>query len=494
MSILKNHYFYNKTIYALSTIFGQSAISLIRISGVDALNVLKKFDIQVEVKARFAHFVQLKLDNKIVDNCILLYFQSPNSFSGEDIIELHLHGSKAVINLVLKGLSEIENFVMAEPGEFTRRAFMNRKLDLVQAEGLLAVIHSETQEQLTQANKQLSGENSRVFNSIRSEILQIFANCEAMLDFPEDDEGALQETLWVSVPEARASAVLSQIDKDNENGIINERFDPRNPANTSPRITILNKLKIIYQQIISYLDDNHIGEKIENGFKIAIVGEPNVGKSSLINYLAKKPIAIVSEIAGTTRDLVTINLNIDGYQVTLIDTAGIRETEDVVESIGVNLAKNIIKEADLILVMSTLENLDNYKNYISEIDDRKHIFVLNKMDSSKNGIFYFDDIEYISISIQSEKNLDILMHRIRKSLLNLFPSSSPVITTKRQRIILEKLRDGLMKIINNFWQYPFLDIMTEEIRNMANYVSQLTGDISTDDVLDELFINFCIGK
>ena len=144
--------------------------------------------------------------------------------------------------------------------------------------------------------------------------------------------------------------------------------------------------------------------------------------------------------------------------------------------------------------MSTLENLDNYKNYISEIDDRKHIFVLNKMDSSKNGIFYFDDIEYISISIQSEKNLDILMHRIRKSLLNLFPSSSPVITTKRQRIILEQLRDGLMKIINNFWQYPFLDIMTEEIRNMANYVSQLTGDISTDDVLDELFINFCIGK
>ena len=120
---------------------------------------------------------------------------------------------------------------------------------------------------------------------------------------------------------------------------------------------------------------------------------------------------------------VTINLNIDGYQVTLIDTAGIRETEDVVESIGVNLAKNIIKEADLILVMSTLENLDNYKNYISEIDDRKHIFVLNKMDSSKYGIFYFDDIEYISISIQSEKNLDILMHRIRKSLLNLFPSS-----------------------------------------------------------------------
>ena len=462
MNILKHSYFGNKTIYALSTIFGQSAISIIRVSGVDALNVLKKFDVQIELKARFAHFIQLKLDNKIVDNCILLYFQSPNSFSGEDIIELHLHGSKAVINLVLKGLSEIENFVMAEPGEFTRRAFINEKLDLVQAEGLLAVIHSETQEQLAQANKQLSGENSKVFNNIRNEILQIFANCEAMLDFPEDD-----------------------LENSNEH-----ELETRNNIKNN----ILDKLETIHQQIISYLNDNHIGEKIENGFKIAIVGKPNVGKSSLINYLAKKPIAIVSEIAGTTRDLVTVNLNIDDYQVTLIDTAGIRETEDVIESIGVNLAKNIIKEADLILIMSTLENLDNYKNYISEIDDRKHIFVLNKMDDVDNGIFHFDGREYISISIQSEKNLDILMQRIRKSLLNLFPSSSPVITTKRQRILLEQLRDGLIKVIDNFWQYPFLDIMTEDIRNLANYVSQLTGDISTDDVLDELFINFCIGK
>ena len=313
MNILKHSYFGNKTIYALSTIFGQSAISIIRVSGVDALNVLKKFDVQIELKARFAHFIQLKLDNKIVDNCILLYFQSPNSFSGEDIIELHLHGSKAVINLVLKGLSEIENFVMAEPGEFTRRAFINEKLDLVQAEGLLAVIHSETQEQLAQANKQLSGENSKVFNNIRNEILQIFANCEAMLDFPEDD-----------------------LENSNEH-----ELETRNNIKNN----ILDKLETIHQQIISYLNDNHIGEKIENGFKIAIVGKPNVGKSSLINYLAKKPIAIVSEIAGTTRDLVTVNLNIDDYQVTLIDTAGIRETEDVIESIGVNLAKNIIKEA-----------------------------------------------------------------------------------------------------------------------------------------------------
>jgi tRNA modification GTPase len=327
-----------------------------------------------------------------------------------------------------------------------------------------------------------------------------------MNDNMSDNNLALQETHWVYVPEARVNAVLSQ--KEGADKIINDNGNIRN--------NILNKLKTIHQQIIGYLDDNHIGEKIENGFKIAIVGEPNVGKSSLINYLAKKPIAIVSEIAGTTRDLVTVNLNIDGYQVTLIDTAGIRETEDIVESIGVKLAKNVIKEADLILVMSTLENLNNYKNYISEIDERKHIFVLNKMDeevlqkkpgmasvpdaranamlSLDNGIFHFDGREYVAISIQNENNLDILIQRIRKSLLNLFPSSSPIITTKRQRILLEQLGDGLMKIIDNFWQYPFLDIMTEDIRNLATYVSQLTGNISTDDVLDELFINFCIGK
>jgi tRNA modification GTPase len=477
MNISKYNFYRDRTVYALSTIFGQSAISIIRISGINATKVLEKFSIPFcksdcnrdiesnemkmrKLKPRFAHFVQLKLDDKIIDNCILLYFPGPSSFTGEDIIELHLHGSKAVINYVLQALSEIDSFEMSEPGEFTRMAFLNGKLDLVQAEGLLAVIHAETQEQLIQANKQLSGENSRVFNGIRDNILQIFANCEAMLDFPEDD-----------------------LEVDNVDG-----------KNCAIKNNILNKLKEIDREINGYLDDNHIGEKIENGFKIAIVGDPNVGKSSLINYLAKKPIAIVSEIAGTTRDLVTVNLNIEGYQVQLIDTAGIRETDDVVESIGVELAKNVIKEADIILVLSTLDNIDSYKLYINEVNSKKHIFVLNKMDDTDNGVFEFNGTEYISISIENEKNLDILMNRIKQSLLGLFQTSSPVITSKRQRVVLKKLNSELCKVISSFYEYQYLDIMTEDIRNLANYISELTGDISTDDVLDELFLNFCIGK
>ena len=444
----------SQTIFALSTIYGRSAVSIIRISGSKALQSLEKFGIYKKLEPRFCYFLPIKIENEIIDNCLIIFFQNPKSFTGEDLIELQLHGSKAIIHEVLNYLSTIEDYRMAEHGEFTRRAFLNGKLDLVQAEGLLALIHAETKEQLKQANREYLGENSKIFQEIRQHILEIFANCEALMDFPEDDIGESIHSI------------------------------------------IFEKLNEINEKISEYLNDNCIGEKIKDGFKIAIVGEPNVGKSSLINYLAKKPIAIVSDIAGTTRDLVRINLDISGYAVELIDTAGIRETNDKIESIGVNQAKNIIIEADLILVLVTKDNIESYKNYILDFDEQKHILIMNKVDDIENSkdINANHDMKYIEISIQNDKNLNQVMNAIKNKITNLASTNNPVITSQRQRFILQKVNKSLTEMINNFDNYQFIDILTEDIRVVVNHMNELIGDITNDDVLDELFFNFCIGK
>lgn len=441
----------HQTIFALSTLYGRSAVSIIRISGKYALKALEKFGIEKKLTPRYCYFLPIIINGEIIDHCLVLYFQGPKSFTGEDLVELQLHGSKAIINDVLNHLSTIENFRMAEHGEFTRRAFLNGKLDLTQAEGLLSVIHSETKEQLKQANKEYSGQNSEIFRNIRQKILEIFANCEALMDFPEDDIG-------------------NEIEK-----------------------SILQKLYDIKFEISTYLNDNKIGEKIKDGFKIAIVGEPNVGKSSLINYLAQKPIAIVSDIPGTTRDLVRVNLDISGYAVEIIDTAGIRETTDQIESIGVELAKNILLEADLTLILTTKDNLDSYKKFIPEIDHKKHILIINKVDF-ENEIATNSDQKYLYISIKNEINLDILIEKIKEKIENLVSTNTPIITSKRQRSILEKTHRDLEKITQNFDSYQFTDILTEDIRILVQYMNELIGDVTNDDVLDELFFNFCIGK
>lgn len=447
----------DRTVFALSTVYGQSGIAIIRITGSNFLLALEKFSIRMDnIEPRYCHLITLRDEEKIIDHALMIYFKGPNSFTGEDLLEFHLHGSKAVINLVLSKLAEIENFSPADPGEFTRRAFQNGKLDLVQAEGLLAVIHSETEEQLFQANRQLSGENSQIFLTLRNQILQIFANCEALLDFPEDDL------------------------EDEESG---EKV-PKIEEN------IFQQLKTIQLQLEEFLFDSAIGEKIYSGFKVAIVGEPNVGKSSLINFLAKKPVAIVSEIAGTTRDLISVSLNIGGYQVELIDTAGIRDTTDKIESIGVARAKEIIENVELVLVLTTLDKPLSYKDFIK--DSKNHILILNKMDDYHQEFFEINEQKYLAISIENDLNLDFLIDQIKVRIKNLIPSHSPVITSKRQRTIMEKLYSDLKQILET--DYPFLDILTEDIRNLAFYISQLTGSIATDEILEELFCNFCIGK
>jgi tRNA modification GTPase len=442
---------FSQTIFALSTIYGKSAISVIRISGVYAVESLRAFGVEKKLEPRFCYFLPIKINNEIIDHCLIIYFQGPKSFTGEDMIELQLHGSKAIIQEVLNHLAKIKNYRMAEHGEFTRRAFLNGKLNLIQAEGLLSVIHAETKEQLKQANKEYLGENSKIFQDIRQNILEIFANCEALIDFPEDDIGNSIENI------------------------------------------IFEKLFKIKNQIGEYLNDNRIGEKIKDGFKIAIVGEPNVGKSSLINYLTKKPIAIVSDIPGTTRDLVRVNLDISGYAVELIDTAGIRETKNQIESIGVDLAKNIIFEADLILILLTKDNLNSYQKFIPNFDEKKHIFIINKIDFENDKKISFPH-QHLKISIKNNKNLDQLIEVIKNTIKDLASTNNSVITSQRQRFILSNFHNNLEQITRNFNNYQFIDIFAEDIRILVTHMNELIGDITNDDILDELFFNFCIGK
>ena len=285
-------------IYALSSGRGPSGIAIIRISGNDTLNICQKLTKIKDVKVNMVNFCKFydPKNNSVIDpESILLWFPRPNSYTGDDLAELHVHGSNAVINTLLKVLSEQENCRLAEPGEFTKLAFQNNKMDLLKAESIGDLIHAETELQRQQAVQLVQGNASNYYNDLRKKLIKSLAYIEAQIDFAEDD-----------LPKK----ILQEVHKS---------------------------IKDIHQDIKKNLEDNKIGEKIRDGFRVAITGEVNAGKSSLLNMLSKREVAIVSEEGGTTRDIIEIFLNIDGYPVILSDTAGIRDTDNKVEKKGISL-------------------------------------------------------------------------------------------------------------------------------------------------------------
>ncbi|WP_010407470.1 tRNA uridine-5-carboxymethylaminomethyl(34) synthesis GTPase MnmE, partial [Wolbachia endosymbiont of Nasonia vitripennis] len=295
----------NETIFALSTVFGKSGVAVVRISGNYALKALNHFHIKKEIKPRFATLVDLYDDSsQLIDNGIIIYFPAPNSFTGEDVIELQMHGSKAVIKIILEELSKI--FVMARPGEFSLRAFLNGKFDLTQIEGIADLIDAETKMQAKQAIKQISGELERLYSSWKQKLITIQSKIEAYIDFPED-----------------ILAEKNELEKIN------------------------NEVKTLVQSIQEHLNDNRRGERLREGLHVVITGKPNVGKSTLFNFLAKRDIAIISEYAGTTRDILEAHIDVAGYPVILSDTAGIHESSDPVESEGISRARKRSLEANL---------------------------------------------------------------------------------------------------------------------------------------------------
>ena len=438
-------------IYALSSGRGPSGIAIIRLSGKDTLKITelitKKKNINIK-EINLCKFYDPSNDS-LVDEGLLLLFPSPNSFTGDDLAEYHVHGSNAVIAQFLKVLSQQSNCRLAEPGEFTKIAFRNNKIDLLEAESIGDLIHSETELQRQQAIKLVQGNASDYYNSLRRKLVRSLAYIEAQIDFAEDDL----------------------------------------PDNILKEVQV--SIKEVYEDIKKILNDNKIGEKIREGFKVAIIGEVNAGKSSLLNLLSRRDAAIVSEEEGTTRDIIETYLNIDGYPVILADTAGIREAKNEIEKKGISLALTKSKEADLNLVI--IDNSSNTLNKkLESLINDKSIVVLNKSDIDNSKKHNFKDA--VMVSVKENKNVDELIKKIKDQLSNKFTLSKNILVTReRHRIKL----NHCLKEINNFLekdQKKDIEMAAEDLRLATRHLGGIVGKVDVEEILGSIFKDFCIGK
>ena len=442
------------TIYALSSGPGVAGIAIIRISGKESLRAIKLLTNKEIPKPKVATLRKINKINtsELIDEGIILWFPGPESYTGEDMAEIHVHGSKAVIDALHFSISKIENCRLAEPGEFTKLAFQNGKINLLKAESIADLISSETEIQRRQAIKIMNGKSADEFNLLREKLLKILSHIEAKIDFPDEDL-------------------------------------PNN---------VLEKIKITLDEVIikikKILNDQKVGERIREGFKIAILGPTNAGKSSLMNHLSKRDVAIVSEIAGTTRDVIETHLNIDGYPVIISDTAGIRDSKNEIEKKGIKLSLNRAKEADMKLVVVDAKNLD-FTDVLKGLLDDNAILVINKSDLLENDIDpKIKKINHVLISIKENSNIEELILKIKNNLKNKFISGEDIlITRERHRQHLQQCLDYL----NNFNQKKEVedfDKAAEDLRLATRHLGMIVGKVDVEEILGSIFNDFCIGK
>ena len=380
------------TIYALSSGPGVSGVAIIRISGSETSEVIKSLTKKDLPKPRMATLRKINNINtsELIDEGIILWFPGPESYTGEDMAEIHVHGGKAVVLALQKEIAKIKNCRLAEPGEFTKLAFQNGKINLLKAESIADLISAETEIQRLQAIKIMEGKSSAKFNELREKLLKVLSFMEAKIDFPEED-----------LPEEN----LKKIKND-----------------CSEALNEINKI----------LNDQKVGEITREGFKIAIIGPTNAGKSSLINNLSNREVAIVSEIAGTTRDVVETHLNIDGYPVIMSDTAGIRDSKDEIEKKGIRLSLKKAENADLKLVVVDAKNVD-LSGYLNDLLKNNAILVVNKSDLLNEKLdAEISKLNPVLISLKNNTNIDILISRIKNNLKNKFISEEDILITRER--------------------------------------------------------------
>ena len=442
------------SIYALSSGPGISGIAVVRISGEETSRVIEILTGKNVPKPRVATLRKINKINtsELIDEGIILWFPGPESYTGEDMAEIQVHGSKAVVDALHSSISQIENCRLADPGEFTKLAFQNGKINLLKAESIADLISSETEIQRQQAIKIMNGKSADQFNFLREKLLKILSHVEAKIDFPEED---------------LANNILDEI------------------KNSSDEVII--KIKKI-------LNDQKVGERIREGFKIAILGPTNAGKSSLMNHLSNRDVAIVSEIAGTTRDVIETHLNIDGYPVIISDTAGIRDSKDEIENKGIKLSLNRAEEADLKLVVVDAKNID-FTDVLKGLLNENAILIINKSDLLKKDIdSEIKKINHVLISIKENENIDELILKIKNNLKNKFITNDDIlITRERHRQHLQQCLEHL----NNFNQKKDIedfDKAAEDLRLATRHLGMIVGKVDVEEILGSIFDDFCIGK
>ena len=443
------------TIYALSSGPGISGVAVIRVSGKDTAKVIRKLTGGDRLPA--PRVATLKKFNKngqknLIDEGVIIWFPGPNSYTGEDLAEFHVHGSRAVINAMHEAISKIRNCRLAEPGEFTKIAFQNGKINLLKAESIADLISSETEIQRKQALKIMSGQSSEKFNSWRKKLLKILSHIEAKIDFPEED-----------LP----GDIIKQIQK-----ISND----------------------VLKEIKKTLDDQKVGERIRSGFKIAIVGPPNSGKSSLLNYLSKRNVAIVSKIAGTTRDVIETHLNLDGYPVIVSDTAGIRISKNEIEKKGIKIALKRAEDADLRLVIISAKSV-NFSGFFRQLLKKNAILIINKSDLLKRKLDKkFKKYEHVLISIKKDLKLNKLIKKIKSKLKNKFTTNEDILITR------ERHRQNLISCVRHLEKFQKkknnhdFDKAAEDLRLATRYLGMIVGKVNVEELLGSIFNDFCIGK
>ena len=442
------------TIYALSTGPGISGIAIVRISGPETSNIVKLLTGKKVPTPRIATLRKINYINtsELIDEAIIIWFPGPQSYTGEDMAEIHVHGGKAVVQALQNSLSRVKNCRLAEPGEFTKLAFQNGKINLLKAESVADLISAETEIQRKQAIKVMKGKSSEKFNELRNKLLKILSFVEAKIDFPEED-----------LPE--------------------ENFK---------EIKISSKQVI--KEITKILDDQKVGEIIREGFKIAIVGPTNAGKSSLLNNLSKREVAIVSEIAGTTRDVIETYLNIDGYPVIVSDTAGIRDSKNEIEKKGIKLSLDRAENADLKLVVVDAKNID-ISQFLTTLLKKDAILVINKSDLIHDELDpKIKKMNHVLISLKQNKNLDKLILKIKENLKNKLISDDDIlITRERHRQHLIQCVENLKNFYDKNGKKDF-DKAAEDLRLATRHLGMIVGKVDVEEILGSIFNDFCIGK
>ncbi len=436
-----------ETIYALATPPGRGAVAVVRVSGSQAaLSLQALTSTKVELVPRLAQLrtIYNPQNKQKLDQALVIYFAAPASFTGEDVVEYQLHGGHAVVHSVLQALALQPYHRLAQPGEFTRRAFEKGRLDLTEAEAIADLVDAQTSLQQSLALDQLGGSLKSLYEGWRQKLLGALAYLEADLDFPEEDlPGGL-------------------------------------PVRVRPEIQSL------ILDLAAHLDDDNRGERLRDGINIVILGAPNAGKSSLMNVLAKRDVAIVSDIAGTTRDMIEVHLDLGGYPVVLVDTAGLRQADahDPIEEEGIARAHARAAKADIKLIIFDGTKLPDKDLETQNLIDDKSLIVLTKSDISAKK-------EDLFISTKTGEGIDRLLREIQDRIAALFHiRDAPTLTRARHREALLTAHNQLKRALDA----PLPELATEDVRLAMRALGSITGRVDVEDLLDKIFRDFCIGK